>query len=87
MLLARVVGCVWGSVRAPTLSGFRLLEVAPIGVDGPTPTRLVAADTLGAGIGDSVLVAHGSRVRDLTLGETAPFKDVVVAIVDGRFFG
>jgi ethanolamine utilization protein EutN len=44
---------------------------------------VVAVDRLGAGPGDRVLVAHGSRVRDLTLGEAVPVKDVIVAIVDG----
>src|SRR5256885_13164570 len=44
--------------------------------------ELVAVDALGAGPGDLVLVAHGSRVRDLTVGERVPDKDVIVAIVD-----
>ena len=45
--------------------------------------RTVAIDALGAGPGELVLVAHGSRVRDLTVGETACDKDIVIAIVDG----
>jgi microcompartment protein CcmK/EutM len=44
---------------------------------------VTAVDRLGAGPGDRVLVAHGSRVRDLTVGERVPLKDVIVAIVDG----
>lgn len=44
---------------------------------------MVAVDCLGAGPGDRVLVAHGSRVRDLTVGERVPLKDVIIAIVDG----
>ena len=43
----------------------------------------MAIDRLGAGPGDRVLVAHGTRVRDLTVGESVPLKDVVIAIVDG----
>jgi microcompartment protein CcmK/EutM len=46
-------------------------------------SRAVAVDRLGAGPGDRVLVAHGSRVRDLTVGETVPEKDIIIAIVDG----
>ena len=80
MILARVVGRVWGSVHARGLGGLRLLEVRPLSRAGDA---VVAADALGAGPGEHVLVAHGSRVRDLTLGETVPVKDVVVAIVDG----
>jgi hypothetical protein len=33
-----------------------------------------------------VIVAHGSRVRDLTVGETVADKDIVIAIVDGHAF-
>jgi microcompartment protein CcmK/EutM len=44
--------------------------------------KLVVVDRLGAGPGELVLVAHGSRCRDLTMGEQVPTKEVVVAIVD-----
>lgn len=43
---------------------------------------IVAADTLGAGPGEYVLVATGSRVRDVVYGTNVPIKAVVVAIVD-----
>jgi ethanolamine utilization protein EutN len=71
------VGAVWGARQAQGLSGERLLLVER--QDG---SRSVAVDRLGAGPGDRVLTAHGSRVRDLTVGETVPLKDVIVAIID-----
>lgn len=43
---------------------------------------IVAADTLGAGPGEYVLVALGSRVRDIVYNSRKPVKAVVVAIVD-----
>jgi ethanolamine utilization protein EutN len=43
---------------------------------------IVAADTLGAGPGEYVLVATGSRVRDVVYDSKLPIKAVVVAIVD-----
>lgn len=43
---------------------------------------IVAVDALGAGPGELVLVAHGSRCRDLTVGAAVAAKDVVIAIVD-----
>lgn len=46
------------------------------------PRSLVAVDQLGAGPGELVLVAHGSRCRDLTMGESLAAKDVILAIVD-----
>jgi ethanolamine utilization protein EutN len=72
------VGAVWGARHAEGLDGQKLLVVER--GDG---SRSVAVDRLGAGPGDRVLVAHGSRVRDLTVGETVALKDVVIAIVDG----
>jgi ethanolamine utilization protein EutN len=72
------VGAVWGARQAAGLAGERLLIVER--GDG---SRSVAVDRLGAGPGDRVLTAHGSRVRDLTVGETLPLKDVIIAIVDG----
>ena len=72
------MGAVWGARHAEGLDGQKLLVVER--ADG---SRAVAVDRLGAGPGDRVLVAHGSRVRDLTVGETVALKDVVIAIVDG----
>ena len=77
MRLGTVVGSVWGARHADGLDGAKLLVVESGGA------RSVAVDRLGAGPGDRVLVAHGSRVRDLTVGERLPLKDVVIAIVDG----
>lgn len=78
MTLGTVIGAAWGARHAAGLDGAKLLDV-----ETASGGRVVAIDRLGAGPGDRVLVAHGSRVRDLTVGETAALKDVVVAIVDG----
>jgi ethanolamine utilization protein EutN len=77
MVLGRVVGPVWGARHAAGLDGAKLLVV-----ERPDQSRFVAIDRLGAGPGDRVLTAHGSRVRDLTVGETLPLKDIIVAIID-----
>jgi len=78
MTLGRVIGAVWGARHADGLDGAKLLTV-----EDSRGSRIIAIDKLGAGPGDRVLVAHGSRVRDLTVGETVALKDVVIAIVDG----
>lgn len=84
MLIGEVVGRLWASRQAATLGGQKLLLVRPLDAAGAPGRRLVVAvDGLDAGPGDRVLVAHGTRVRDLTVGETVADKDVVVGIVDG----
>jgi ethanolamine utilization protein EutN len=87
MILGEVVGRLWASRRAETLAGHKLLLVrtltSPSGRAVAAGERLVVAvDGLSAGPGDRVIVAHGTRVRDITVGETVADKDVVVAIVD-----
>lgn len=78
MLLACVVGPVWGARHAEGLNGRKVLELRT-----PQGGRLCAVDALGAGPGEWVLVAHGSRVRDLTVGAQVAEKDIIIAIVDG----
>lgn len=97
MILARVVGSVWGGKEAKSLNGAKLLQVLPVRFPDGMPAQTIRADgeqpglgkglkvvvdQLGAGIGEYVLVAHGSRVRDLTVGSGIPTKEVVIAIVD-----
>ena len=83
MLLGRVVGRLWAARQAASLGGRKLLLVRPETAGGGTSPRLVVAvDGLHAGPGDRVIVAHGSRVRDLTVGEDVADKDIVIAIVD-----
>jgi ethanolamine utilization protein EutN len=82
MLLGRVVGRLWAARRAATLGGRKLLLVRPESATGETKRLIVAVDGLEAGPGDRVLVAHGSRVRDITVGADVADKDVIVGIVD-----
>jgi microcompartment protein CcmK/EutM len=76
--LGTVIGPVWGARRAHGLDGCKLLRVKLQGGG-----EIVAVDGMRAGEGDLVLVAHGSRIRDLTVGADLATKDVVLAIVDG----
>ena len=87
MRLAEVVGPVWGARRASSLDGRKLLLLRPLSTgEGAALDRreppFVAVDDLGAGPGELVLVAHGSRCRDLTVGPQVAAKEVVIAIVD-----
>jgi ethanolamine utilization protein EutN len=88
MVMGRVVGRLWAARKAAGLDGRKLLLVRPETAGGAETTRLiVAVDGLDAGPGDRVIVARGSRVRDLTVGAEVADKDVVIAIVDGHQLG
>jgi len=83
MVIGEVVGRLWASRQAGTLSGQKLLLVRPLTATGRGARLIVAVDALDAGPGDRVIVARGSRVRDVTVGETIAAKDVIVGVVDG----
>lgn len=88
MFLGRVVGEVWATRKASDLGGLRLLVVQALderrepGAKKVTP--VVAADPLGADVGEHVIVAFGKAARVATLGADGDFafEAAIVGIVD-----
>lgn len=74
MLLGKVTGAVWATRKCEALRGQTFLEIAYSG------GVVIAADLVGAGLGDPVLVTLGSGAR---AGNTQlPVDAAVVAILD-----
>jgi microcompartment protein CcmK/EutM len=83
MQLARVVGSVVATRKEASLTGLRLLLVRPLDDEGRSgQTSLVAADAVGAGPDEVVLIASGSSARQTTMTDKRPVDAVVMAIVD-----
>jgi len=85
MTLCRVVGNVVNTVKHPVLTGHKLMVCKPLDpVSGaPRGSRVVALDTVQAGIGDMVLVIdEGNAARKILDDATAPVRTVIAAIVD-----
>ena len=83
MQLAKVVGTVVASRKEPSLDGLKLLLVRPVDEDGrETGGHLGAADAVGAGPDEYVLIAAGSSARQTTTTDKRPVDAVVMAIVD-----
>lgn len=84
MLLGRVVGNVWATKKEPSLEGLRFLVIQPYQLDGSASAEtLVAADPLGATIGEEVLVVFGRAARHVIgRGHDIGFQTAVAAIVD-----
>ncbi len=83
MLLGRIAGTVVASRKEPLMEGWRLLVVQQLGVDNePTGGYVVAADAVGAGVGEVVLYASGSSARQTELTKDRPCDAVIMAIVD-----
>lgn len=74
MKIGTVTGAVWSSRKASFLMGQTFLTVA-------TPEgQIVAADQVGAGTGDRVLLAMGTVASRFCM--EAPIDAAVVAILD-----
>ncbi len=76
MRIGRVTGSIWATRKAQCLQGQTFLVVR-IGDE-----ELVAADQVGAGPGDRVLVATGTVASRYCMD--APIDAAVVAIVDEK---
>lgn len=83
MQIARVVGTATAPVKDPPLTGQSLLVVESLDVWGnPSGTHDVVTDTVGAGVGDWVLVVRGSAARQPAKTRGVPTDAAVVAILD-----
>ncbi len=83
MLLGKVIGTVVATRKEPALEGAPLLLVRGLDAEGkPTPVVVVAADAIGAGVGEVVLYSTGSSARQTDLTRDRPVDAVIMAIVD-----
>ena len=88
MVLAKVVGTVVATRKESSLDGLKFLLVRVIDEEGKeTGTTIVAADAVGAGPGEVVLIASGSSARQTTMTDKRPVDAVVMAIVDSVAVG
>lgn len=76
MKIGTVTGAVWSSRKAPSLMGQTFLIVQT--PDG----EVVAADQVGAGTGDKVLLVNGTVASRFCM--ESPVDAAVVAILDGE---
>lgn len=79
MILGTIRGTVVSTRKCRNLVGFKLLLVEPY--FGDKSQMLVAADTIGAGIGELVLVTTDETTQH-ALDRSAPVDAYVVGIVD-----
>jgi microcompartment protein CcmK/EutM len=83
MLLARVIGTLVATRKESTLEGLKLLVVKGCDVDGnANGAILIAADAVGACVGEVVLVAAGSSARQTEVTQNRPVDHTIMAIVD-----
>ena len=83
MNLGKVIGTVVATRKEQAMEGLKLLMVRYVDTDGrETGGAVVAADSVGAGPGELVLVATGSSARQTIATDKRPCDAVIMAIVD-----
>ena len=83
MRMGQVVGTVVSTRKEESLEGLKFLVVRDVDLEmKPTGTTWVAADVVGAGVGELVLYAQGSSARQTPQTQDRPADATIMAIVD-----
>ena len=83
MILGKVIGTVWSTRKDENLVGAKFLIVRHIDLEyKPKEATVIAVDSVGAGVGEIVIVAQGSSARQTTFTKNKPVDAVIMAIVD-----
>lgn len=83
MRIARVIGTVTASVKDTKLAGHKLLIVDfQDGEGNLLEPSVVAVDSIGAGVGELVLVVNGSAARIPAGVSNIAVDATIVAIID-----
>ena len=81
MLTAKLIDNIWATRKAASLQGYKLMLAEVIG-GTQVGRRMVVVDTIGAGIGERVIVTTGSSARRMLENDQVPVDAVVVGIID-----
>ena len=89
MFVAKVTGSLVATQKVDSMVGRKLLVVEPYRLDARTRGSLkttgrtfVAVDTVGAGVGELVLITQGSSARLTPETKNLPVDTVIIGIVD-----
>ena len=82
MLRGLIRGHIVSTRKQETLVGSKFMEVQILKNGNLTDEYIVAIDSVGAGIGETVLITTGSSARLALKNTNAPTDAVIVGIVD-----
>ncbi|SJZ67200.1 Carboxysome shell and ethanolamine utilization microcompartment protein CcmK/EutM [Pilibacter termitis] len=83
MLMAKVIGSVVSTQKDSSLVGKKLMIVQPVDSDKESIRfHQVAADTVGAGVGDYVLLTIGSSAKQMFQSPSEAVDAAIVGIID-----
>jgi len=84
MLVGLVEGNATATIRHPSMAGWKLLIVQPLGpAGGADGDPVLAIDRLGAGHGTKVVISNdGKSTREMIGDTTSPVRWSVIGLVD-----
>ena len=82
MLRGIIRGHIVSTRKQETLVGSKFMEVQILKNGNLTDEYIIAIDSVGAGIGETVLITTGSSARLALKNTNAPTDAVIVGIVD-----
>ena len=83
MLLGKVMGTLVSTQKDEKLRGLKFYVVERLDMQGrPTGVFVIAADAVGAGVGELVVYASGSSARYTAATEGKPADATIIGIVD-----
>jgi ethanolamine utilization protein EutN len=84
MQIGRVIGTLVATQKHRKLEGAKLLLVQPLTLeDRPRGTALLAVDSVGAGVGERVLIVlEGRAAGEALRRRAAPVDAAIIGIVD-----
>jgi len=84
MKVGKVIGNIWATRKDDKLTGLKLMLIQPVNIlDGSrNSVPIVAADLIGAGVGETVIYVGGSSARSAAGDMQIPVDATIVGIVD-----
>ena len=83
MEIGTVIGSVWATKKDEAINGQKLLVIDVMKrYRQEKESLLVAADVIGAGVGDMVLVCRGNSARMVVGNGETPVDAAMVGIID-----
>jgi ethanolamine utilization protein EutN len=83
MFFAEVIGTIWATRKDANTHSFKLQFIQPVNADKEkTGAPVVAVDTVGAGVGETVLYLTGCEAVIPLPTDFAPVDVSIVGIVD-----
>ncbi len=84
MLIGRVVGTLVATQKHRKLEGAKLLLVQPLTLEGaPRGAAVLTIDSVGAGVGETVLIViEGRAAGEALRKKAAPVDAAIIGIID-----